>query len=121
MKIIDSNLLIYSYQEEYKYLRALLQEPDVCISAISKLEVLGFTKITLMDKMYYSALLEEIPQIPITDEILNKAIELRQTKRMSVGDAIIAATAVIHHATLYTRNTKDFDFITEIQTYNPIE
>ena len=120
MKIIDSNLLIYSYQDEYSYLRALLKEPDVCISAISKFEVLGFSKITLTEKMYYSALLEEIPQIAITDEILDKAVELRQQKRMSAGDAIIAATAVIHHATLYTRNTKDFEFIIGLETYNPI-
>ncbi len=121
MKVIDTNLLIYSNLEEYKYLRTLLRNPDIYVSAISRVEVLGFHKITTTDKTYFEALLRRIPQIAITDEILDKAVELRQQKRMSAGDAIIAATAVIHHATLYTRNTKDFQFIMDIETYNPIE
>lgn len=120
MKIIDSNLLIYSNLDEYKYLRTLLRSPNVYVSAISRVEVLGFHKITATDKAYFEALLRRIPQIVISDEILDKAVELRQQKRMSAGDAIIAATAVVHHATLYTRNTKDFEFITDIETYNPI-
>ncbi len=98
-----------------------MRSPNVYVSAISRVEVLGFHKITATDNGYFEALLRRIPQIPITDEILDKAVELRQQKRMSAGDAIIAATAVIHHATLYTRNTKDFEFITDIETYNPIE
>jgi predicted nucleic acid-binding protein len=121
MKVFDSNLLIYSNLEEYKYLRALLRSPDVYVSAVSNVEVLGFHKITDVDKAYFEALFRRIPQIVITDEILDKAVELRQKKRMSAGDAIIAATAVIHNATLYTRNTKDFEFLTDIKTYNPIE
>jgi hypothetical protein len=41
-------------------------------------EVLGFHKITDVDKAYFEALFRRIPQIVITDEILDKAVELRQ-------------------------------------------
>lgn len=42
MKIIDSNILIYSYSEEYKYLRELIWSEGVFASEISRLEVLGY-------------------------------------------------------------------------------
>jgi toxin FitB len=120
MKIIDSNLLIYSAEAEYSYLRTLLRSPDVYVSAVSKVEVLGFHKITTTDKLYFEALFRRVAQIPMDDEILNKAIELRQTKRMSTGDAIIAATALIHRAVIYTRNTKDFEFIDDVLIFNTV-
>ena len=119
MKIIDSNLLIYSASEEYSYLRMLLRNSDVYISTFSKVEVLGYHKITQNDKIYFEALFRRLSQISISDEILNKAIELRQIKRMSSGDAIIAATAIVNNATLFTRNVNDFDFITNINIENP--
>ena len=34
--------------------------------------------------------------LPLTDTIADRAISLRQQRRMGLGDAIIAATAVIH-------------------------
>lgn len=43
MKLIDSNLIIYSYQEPYVYLRPLVSDRSNYVSAISRLEVLGFT------------------------------------------------------------------------------
>jgi predicted nucleic acid-binding protein len=120
MKIIDSNLLIYSANAEYSYLRELLRSPSVYISAISTVEVLGYHKIIYADKMYFEAMFRRLPQIAITDTILLQAIEFRQTKSMSAGDAIIAATAFLHNATLYTRNTKDFEFIKGMEIVNPV-
>ena len=39
---------------------------------------------------------------PISDEIIQKASALRQQKKISLGDALIAATALIHGLTLVT-------------------
>ncbi len=38
---------------------------------------------------------------------------------MSLGDAIIAATALEYNATLVTRNTSDFDWISDLILENP--
>jgi predicted nucleic acid-binding protein len=39
---------------------------------------------------------------------------------MSLGDSIIAATAVIHRKTLVTHNTADFDWIKELAILDPL-
>ena len=39
---------------------------------------------------------------------------------MALGDAIIAATALEHKLLLVTANEKDFNWISDIQVYNPI-
>ncbi len=40
--------------------------------------------------------------------------------KLSIPDAIIAATALVHKIELYTRNTKDFRFITDIALYETV-
>ena len=120
MKIIDSNLLIYSANENHRSLRLFLLEKDTFVSSISKIEVLGYNKLTTEDKQYFEALFRSIQQIPISDTIIDRAILLRQKHSLSVGDAIIAATALEHNAEIYTRNIKDFIKIKGIKTFNPI-
>jgi toxin FitB len=119
MKIIDSNLLIYSSQEEYFYLRAIFQKPDVFVSAISKVEVLGFNKLSHSDRVYFEALFRQLPSLGVTEVVIDKATELRQLYKFSLGDAIIAATVLLNNAVLLTRNTSDFMKIKEISVVNP--
>ena len=45
MKIFDSNLIIYSSQEDFEYLKPIIKQPDSYFSEISRLEVLGYHKI----------------------------------------------------------------------------
>jgi predicted nucleic acid-binding protein len=40
---------------------------------------------------------------------------------MKSADAVIAATAILHCTELITRNTGDFDHITELTINNPID
>ncbi len=47
--------------------------------------------------------------LPLDEAVTKKAIELRRNNRkLKLGDAIIAATAMVHELTLLTNNTKDF-------------
>ena len=59
--------------------------------------------------------------IKISDGILQTAVRLRQQKKMSLGDSLIAATALEHQLTLLTRNESDFDHIAGLKTINPFE
>jgi toxin FitB len=57
--------------------------------------------------------------IPLDDAVTQKTIELRRIKKMKLGDAIIAATALVHGFVLVTRNTNDFKNIEELTVIAP--
>jgi len=46
---------------------------------------------------------------------------LKQQRKISLGDAIIAATALEHSLQLVTRNSKDFAWIDELRMLNPMD
>ncbi len=114
MICIDSNIFIYSVQANGEYLRQWLKEQQLATLIISKIEVLGYHQITKIEidlSNHYFALCKILP---LTEEIAERSIELRQQKSMSIGDAIIAATALSEAHPLLTANTRDFKHIEEL-------
>ena len=121
MILLDSNILIYSADEEFSFLRKLFQKPGATVSIISKLEVLGYHKITPKQSIYFYAIFKVIEILPITDDLINQAIKYRLKKSMSVADSIIAATAKLYQCDLYTNNVSDFENIKDFKIINPLE
>ncbi len=120
MSVYDSNLLIYSFQSAYNFLQSDLLKSDVYVSAITKLEVLGYPLISVAEKAYFERLFSLINILPIDEAIIAEAINLRQMRKMSVGDAIIAATAQVNHFGVYTHNATDFNWIKGLNVIDPI-
>ncbi len=120
MKLLDSNILIYAPQPSYSYMRPLLTDADSLVSEIAMIEVLGYHQLTIADRAYYETFFKSITIISIDRTIVLKAIELRQLKRMSVGDSIHAATALIHNLELHTYNDADFNWIPELRVIKPM-
>lgn len=121
MILLDSNILIYAASEKHLELRDLLKNSESCCSIISQLEVLGYPKITEEQTKFFEAMFNIVDILPITEELIKQAISYRKKHNMSVGDAIIAATAKVFKATLYTNNEKDFKNIKDISIVNPIK
>jgi toxin FitB len=80
MKIFDSNLIIYSSQDEFQFLKPIINQPDSYVSEISKLEVLGYHQINLIDKSYFESQFALLKIIPIDKSVIDTAIDLRQKK-----------------------------------------
>ncbi len=121
MKLIDSNIIIYSAKVEYAFLKEIFKKEDnVFISDVTRLEVLGFHRITSEQEEYFNSIFSIISIIPISTDIIETAIRLRRIYNLSVGDSIISATADVHNLTLYTNNEEDFRNIPELKIYNPI-
>lgn len=112
--LIDSNIIIYSAQLEYKTLSYWLKSKNIAISTISKIEVLGYSQLLTEDKIYFQEFFSKCDVFSIDEEIIRRTISLKQQKAMSLGDAIIAATATIQKLPLITANTKDFKHIHEL-------
>jgi len=111
MLILDSNILIYSLQREYQYMRDYFQGKEFFCSIMSKVEVLGYHKLSSQEKTAFEILFSKINLIPVTEEIVERSIHLKQIQKLTLGDALIAATALEFDAELVTANKKDFQWI----------
>jgi predicted nucleic acid-binding protein len=120
MKILDSNILIYSYSEAYKYLRELIWSENVFASEISRLEVLGFHGMTKPEEEYFLDLFFILKTHEIDRLVLDEAIQLRKSHKMRLGDSIVAATALVPGLEIYTRNVADFVKVQGLKVINPI-
>ena len=118
--LIDSNIIIYASKPEYAELRRFIAENTPAVSAISYVEVLGYHKLTEDERQDLEAFFAAAPILPLLDSVLDQAVALRQQKKMTLGDALVAATALVHGQTLVTRNIKDFDWIDGLSLFNPL-
>lgn len=121
MMLIDSNIIIYASQVEYSQIRQFIREHDIAVSAVSYVEVLGYHLLTEESRLFLEEFFRIVEVLPISQTVLDRAVTLRQIRRMSLGDAIIAATALVYDRTLVTRNIEDFQWITELSILNPFE
>jgi predicted nucleic acid-binding protein len=119
--LLDSNIIIYSYQSEYPAIDHLIATKPIKLSEISYIETIGYQKITPLEEQYLKALFAATTVLPIDSTVIKQATSLRQQRKMSLVDALIAATALIYELTLITRNTADFKWILDIELINPID
>ncbi|MBU1821975.1 MAG: type II toxin-antitoxin system VapC family toxin [Bacteroidetes bacterium] len=91
------------------------------VSIVVKIETLGFDgEASEMEKLRSFLSLASV--FYLDDSIVDQTIALRKAhKKLKLGDALIAATALVHNFTLLTRNTKDFEFIPGLDCANPYE
>jgi toxin FitB len=120
MKLLDSNIVIYSYQPAYSFLKPLVIDPANAVSAISRLETLGFHGLQPGEQTYCEYAFHILQQLPVDDAVLEAAIQLRKAHRMKLADSIVAATALLNNAELNTRNVSDFKGIPGLMLVNPI-
>ena len=118
--LLDSNIIIYAAKPKYSYLCDLIANNTPALSAVSYVEVLGYHRLTPIEKSYFEAFFKTATVLPITDIILQTAIALKQQQKLNLGDGLIAATAICHSLTLVTRNTKDFEWIPNLRLLNPL-
>ncbi len=120
--LLDSNILIYSAATELSsVVLPYINSPESAVSSASKVGVLGFHKLNDFETNHFQALFARLRLISIEDKYIDTAVSLRQQKSMSLGDAIIAATALEDDLTLVTRNSKDFRWINGLEVVNPFE
>lgn len=91
------------------------------ISQVSEIEVLGYQKITPEEMGDLQEFVYSSNVVPITDEAAKKAIALRQQRRMSLADSILAATALENDWELVSRNVDDFAWIADLRLVNPFD
>jgi predicted nucleic acid-binding protein len=117
--LLDTNVVLdfmgKKLPDKSKVLLSKIIDNQINISAISKIELLGFDHVEQdliafvnFSEVYY-----------IDDKVIDQTIALRSKYKIKLPDAIIAATAIVNDLTLISRDFKDFQKITELQFLNP--
>lgn len=91
--VADTNLLIYVLDGNSKVAN-YLDGKEVVISFITELEILGKYSPSPQDKKEIRRILESCLIVDINQEIKNIVIDLRQSQKIKLPDAIVAATAI---------------------------
>ncbi len=121
MKLIDTNILIYSGESRYaSVLIPFVTDSENRVSVVSYVETLGFHRITSAQITYFENVFRILQTLPINDLVIEQAVKIRQMKKMSLGDTFIAATALVHGVDIVSRNSADFSGIPGLTVINPI-
>lgn len=118
--ILDSNLIIYAARPEYPGLRRLIAVRSPAVSAVSVVEVLGYHKLSAADRAHFEAFFAAAEVLPSSDSVVARAVAVRQARKMSLGDALVAATALVFGRELLTHNTKDFAGVPGLIVSDPL-
>jgi predicted nucleic acid-binding protein len=121
MILVDSNIIIYVTSGQYPELTNWFLDNAPSASVVSKVEVLGYHNLKSAEKAELERFFSRLNVIYPTVEEFDRAIELRQRHAISLGDALIAATALYHGLTLATHNKKDFEWIKSLKVIDPMQ
>src|SRR5215510_15887397 len=119
--LVDSNILIYAAQPAHAQLRQFIADHAPAVSAVSYVEVLGYPQLEDQDRQYFEEFFHLAQVLPLVQAVLDQAVILRQQRKMSLGDALVAGTALVHGLTLVTRNVEDFYWIQGLSLLNPFD
>lgn len=116
--IFDTNIFIYGAQDRLDL--DTIIDIEIGYASVTKVEALGFWNIGMSELTRLARWFDEGVVFELGETVVNRAIELRQMKKMGLGDAIIAATALVQDAVLWTANEADFADIEGLRLHNPL-
>ena len=118
--LLDSNIIIYAAEPQHDAVREFIVKHKPSVSAVSKVEVLGYHRLTIEHREKLERIFQLLPVLTVSDVIIDRAVALRQARKMSLGDALIAATALVHSLPVATANVKDYNWIDDLTVVNPL-
>ena len=118
--LLDSNIIIYAAQPDHPDLRRLIAEISPSVSAVSLVEVLGYHRLTEAECRHFEAFFRAATVLPLSEAIIAESMRLRQLRKMTLGDAFIAATALVYDLELLTHNLDDFAWVAGLNVRDPL-
>ena len=125
MILCDTNILIEFYKNNSQIVQELRQigQSQLAISPITQAE-LYFGALNKAELRQIKQHLSVLHQIPLDTSTSSMFLELMESyslsHKLSLPDALIASTALVHNLELYTLNAKDFRFIPNLSLYQPL-
>ena len=101
--LIDTNIFILLFNNR---LTTPLPDGEIACSVITEMELLSSPAMTSPEEVLIREMLAGITIYTIDQDVKEEAIRLRRKSRLKLPDAIIAATAMCHHAVLVTNDNE---------------
>ena len=118
--LIDTNVIIDNFGNKLsEKAKTLLYSIDLTVSAVTKIEVLGWINATKEQLQPLYDFMEIANILPINKAVIERTIAIRQVKKIALGDAIIAATALVYDLVVISSNTADFKNIDGLKVIDP--
>jgi tRNA(fMet)-specific endonuclease VapC len=124
MILCDTNILIEFYKNNPAVVQELrtIGQDSIAISIITQAE-LYYGAVNKQELLSIRRHLSLIHRYPLDLAASLKFIDLMETfslsHKLSIPDALIAATALVHDVAIYTFNRRDFHFIPGIHLHEP--
>ena len=111
--LLDTNVLIYHLNlalspQVTQQLGEALKAQQVFISVITRIEMLAWKGHTEESMRQTTDLIEQLPELGLSEPVITQAISIRKTFALKLPDAVIAATAMCHGLQFVTANEADF-------------
>jgi len=121
--LIDSNAVINYLDASLpmagrQLLNTIVDEESI-ISVVTKMETLGFNFVSAEEQTTIEMFINGSTILDLNNDIVNQTISIRKSKKIKLGDAIIAATALVYDLVLISRNISDFKNIDGLKMIDP--
>ena len=122
--LVDTNI-VRKYLDEELSVRGLelvdsiLDNSESNISVITRIELLGFSPDREELLHFITQFIGYSFEYNLSEDIIQKTIEIRKTIKIKLPDAIIAATSLCNDLILLSDNDSDFGKIPNLKYINP--
>jgi len=104
--VLDTNYILGILKSDDRVLRELsvlgIFVGECAYSSITRMELLGFPKLTEAESDRIGRMLKQLRHLPLTHDVEDIVIDIRKVLKIKLPDAIIAATACSLGAKLLT-------------------
>jgi predicted nucleic acid-binding protein len=121
--LLDTNIFIYYFNGEAA-VQAVVSEvlagqATGYYCPVSWAELLCYPALTEEEANQIRGFLRLFASVPLSEQVLDRAAQIRRSHRIALPDALIAACAIESNSILITRNIRDFQNIADLSILNP--
>lgn len=123
--LCDTNIIIEFYKNNAVIIAALqqIEQQNIAISIVTAGELL-YGALHKQELNRISKDIAHLQLLSLDEPIGTRALDLLKTytlsHKLTLPDALIAATALHYQVPLYTLNIKDFKYIPNLSLYQPV-
>lgn len=122
MILCDTNIFIEIYRDGLDIIQTVksIGQHNIAVSDVTCAELLYGAR-NKKELQTIRKDLNKLTVLPIDTDVSTMAVELVEkyalSHKLSLPDALIASTAIIHNIELYTLNLKDFRFLDKVKLF----